>query len=135
VVMSTGEALTVHSDDGRLVFFKEKSGAGYHQYLQELPPRPDLQEGWELTGKAAKIDGTQELAEGEIYAPLHWSGIRPNGHEPNFNKWRHISRKIDQEEPTHTDECLQCHTETETRLMVHGVCNHCMMKFIDSLPR
>jgi len=65
------------------------------KHLQQLPTkRIHLQSGWELTGRAAKIDGTQELAENEWWVTYNQKlALDPEACQ-QYNQWRFIARHI-----------------------------------------
>lgn len=81
----------------------------YTDNYQQLPPRHSLQEGWEYTGKAAKIDGSEKLAEGEYFVDLTGkTWLKPVTYtlHDRFSCWRHLARKK-KEEPTQ-EKCKTC---------------------------
>ena len=69
----------------------------HESLLTQLPPRHTLADGWEYTGKAAKIDGdgTFELAEGEAYVTCEGELSANTAYLEicDVNQWRHLARK------------------------------------------
>jgi hypothetical protein len=115
-----GDVMRVQSVEGRLMRFVLWNETMIWAYSSskdgfvEIPPMPDEAsletQGYRLTGMAARIDGTQQLADGETWVSFDGSyAVELLKTALGDTNWRWLVERIEEPDATSSDdECPTC---------------------------